>query len=154
MTWWYKNFTIPMCSPVHNRSLLIHIVPFILTRSVFPEMWKIANIIPLFERMIKYCFNNDRPVSLLLTSSKLLKEIMYEVLLECLNEHKIFVEYEVRDLFPWAILTKTMISYFLNIEKIWNSAQIKLSSTLNFYRRYFFDAWIFTEKSISEIDAD
>ena len=48
------------------------------------------------------------------------------------------IAYEVRDLFPWEMLTKTAISCFLNVQKFWNSAQINLSSTLNFYRRYFF----------------
>ena len=62
--------------------------------------------------------------------------------------------YEVRDLFPWEMFTKMVISFLLNVEKIWNSAQINLSSTLNFYRRYVFDATISTEKSTSEIDAD
>ena len=62
--------------------------------------------------------------------------------------------YEVRDLFPWEILTKMVISCLQNVEKIWNSAQINLSSTLNFYRKYFFDATISTEKSTIEIDAD
>ena len=37
--------------------------------------------------------------------------------------------------------------------KIWNSVQINLSSTLNFYRKYFFDAMISNEKLTSEIDA-
>ena len=46
--------------------------------------------------------------------------------------------YEARDLFPWQMLTKTAISCFLNVQKIWHSAQINLSSTLNFYRRYCF----------------
>ena len=45
--------------------------------------------------------------------------------------------YVARDLFPWEMLTKTMISCFLNVGQIWNSAQINLSSTLKFYRRYF-----------------
>ena len=62
--------------------------------------------------------------------------------------------YEVRDLFPWEMFTKMGISCLLNVEKIWNSAQINLSLTLNFYRRYVFDATISTEKSTSEIDAD
>ena len=44
----------------------------------------------------------------------------------------------------------------LIVEKIWNSAQINLSSILNIYRKYVFDATIglSTEKSTSEIDAD
>ena len=66
----------------------------------------------------------------------------------------VFVIYEVRDLFPWEMFNKMVISCLLNVEKVWNPAQIKLSSTLNFYRRYVFDATISTEKSTSEIDAD
>ena len=38
--------------------------------------------------------------------------------------------------------------------KNWNSAQILLSSTLDIYPKYFFDAEKSTEKSTSEIDAD
>ena len=57
--------------------------------------------------------------------------------------------YEVRDLFPWEMFTKMVISCLLNVEKIWNSAQINLSSILKFYRRYIFNATIFTEKSTS-----
>ena len=46
-------------------------------------------------------------------------------------------KYEVRDLFPWEMLTRIVIPYLLNFETMWNSAQINLSSTLNFYRKYF-----------------
>ena len=63
-------------------------------------------------------------------------------------------KYEVRDLFPLEMLTKMGISYLLNVEKTWNSAQLNLSPTLNFYQKYMFEATIFTEKSSSEIDAD
>ena len=62
--------------------------------------------------------------------------------------------YEVRDLLLREMLTKTVISCFLNVEKIWNSAHINLSSTPNFYRRFFFDATISIEQSTSEINAD
>ena len=46
--------------------------------------------------------------------------------------------YEVRDLFPWEMITKMVISCLLNVEKIWNSAQINLSSTLNFLKKILF----------------
>ena len=62
--------------------------------------------------------------------------------------------YEVRDLFPCGMLIKMVISCYLNVEKIWNSAQINLSSTLNFYQKYFLDATISTKESTSEINAD
>ena len=62
--------------------------------------------------------------------------------------------YEVRDLFPWKMTTKMIISCLLDVQKIWNLAQIDLSSTWHFYRKYFFEATISTEKSTSEMDAD
>ena len=40
------------------------------------------------------------------------------------------------------------------LKKIWNSAQLNLSSTWNFYRKFFFEATISTVNSTSEIDAD
>ena len=64
------------------------------------------------------------------------------------------IVYEVRDLFPWEKLAKIVISYLLNVKKKLNSAQIKLSPTLNLYRKKFFDATISAEKSTREIDAD
>ena len=39
-------------------------------------------------------------------------------------------------------------------KKIWNSAQINLSSILNFYQKYVIDATISIEKWSNEIDAD
>ena len=47
------------------------------------------------------------------------------------------------------MLTKTVISYLLNVEKNWNSGQPNLSLTLYFHRKcvVFFDAAISTEKS-------
>ena len=73
-----------------------------------------------------------------------------------LNEiiHESTLIYEVRDLFPWEMLTKMTISCLLSVEKIWNLAQINWSSILNFHRKYVFDETISTEKSTSEIDAD
>ena len=48
-----------------------------------------------------------------------------------------------------------IIACLLNVKnKIWNLAQVNLSSTRNFYRKYFLEATISTEKSTSEIDAD
>ena len=62
--------------------------------------------------------------------------------------------YEVRDLFPWEMLTKMATSCLLRVETIWNSTQITLSSILNFYRKHVLETTISTEKSTSEINAD
>ena len=64
------------------------------------------------------------------------------------------IYYEVTDLFPWEILTKMAIACLLNVEKIWNSAQINLSSISKVCRKHVFDTTISSEKSASEIDAD
>ena len=69
-----------------------------------------------------------------------------------MEANDIIMAYEVRDLFTREMITKMVISRLLNVEKIWNSAQINLSST--FYRKYCFDATISTKKSTIEIDAD
>ena len=58
--------------------------------------------------------------------------------------------YEVRDLFLWEMLTETAISYFLNVEKIWNSAQRNLSSILQFYRGYFFSTQQYPPREIDQ----
>ena len=50
--------------------------------------------------------------------------------------------------------SQMIIACLLKFKQIWDSAQINLSSTRNFYRKYFFEATISTEKSTSEIDAD
>ena len=44
--------------------------------------------------------------------------------------------YKVRDPLPWEMLTKLVIPCLLNVVKIWNSAEINLSSTFNFYRTF------------------
>ena len=62
--------------------------------------------------------------------------------------------YEVRDLFPWEMLTKMVIWCLLNAGKNWNSAQINLCSILNVYQKYVFDVTLSTEKSTNDIDAD
>ena len=67
----------------------------------------------------------------------------------CFGQH-----YEVRDLFPWEMLTKMLKSYLPYVIKKLKSTHIDLSSTLNFYRKYCFDATQSTQKSTSEIDAD
>ena len=40
--------------------------------------------------------------------------------------------YVVMDLFPGEILTKLVMCYLLKAENYWNSAQINVSSSLNF----------------------
>ena len=79
-----------------------------------------------------------RPNTLAFPRTILQRLVLLSVIL---NSYRYFCStdnrYEVRDLFPWEMPTKTAISCFLNVEKILNSAQINLSSTFNFLLKIF-----------------
>ena len=77
------------CVFQHKANPLSYICNLFLTHGVFPETLKIANVIPLFRKDNQMFFNNYRPVSLLCTFSKIFEKVMYERLLDFLNEHKI-----------------------------------------------------------------
>ena len=76
------------CIFQHIANPLSYICNLSLTHGVFPETLKTANVIPLFKKDNQMFFNNYRPVSLLCTFSKILEKVMYERLLDFLNEHK------------------------------------------------------------------
>ena len=62
-----------------------------LIEGVFPTELKIANVLPLYKSDDPFCFNNYRPVSLLCVLSKVFEKVMYNRLLNFLEEHKFFV---------------------------------------------------------------
>ena len=45
---------------------------------VFPEKMKLAEVVPLYKSKEKYLTNNYRPISLLITISKLLEKVIYK----------------------------------------------------------------------------
>ena len=82
------------CVFQHIANPLSYICNSSLTHGVFQETLKTANVIPLFKKDNQMFFNNYRPVSLLSTFSKILEKVMYERLLDFLNEHKIIFQYQ------------------------------------------------------------
>ena len=44
----------------------------------FPDKMKLAEVVPLYKSKEKYFMNNYRPISLLITFSKLLEKIIYK----------------------------------------------------------------------------
>ena len=62
---------------------------FSLETGQFPENMKNAEIIPLFKKGAKYLLENYRPISLLITLSKLLKKCIYHRLYNFLNKNNI-----------------------------------------------------------------
>ena len=62
-----SNISIPLCE-VFNKSL---------KEGSFPSAMKLADVVPLYKSKEKYYTTNYRPISLLLTTSKLLEKIIY-----------------------------------------------------------------------------
>ena len=73
---------------------LSHIFNLSVMDGVFPDILKIANVVPLFKKEDPMLFSNYRPVSLLCTLSKVLERIMYNRVIEFLNEHEILFKYQ------------------------------------------------------------
>ena len=48
-----------------------------MTTGVFPDVMKIAEVVPLYKGKARYEVENYRPISLLLTISKLLEKLIY-----------------------------------------------------------------------------
>ena len=54
-----------------------------------PQLWKLANVVPVFKSGNKQIIPNYRPISLLSTSSKRLEHIIHKHIVEYLNAHNI-----------------------------------------------------------------
>ena len=63
---------------------------------IFPEIMKLADIVPLYKSKEKYLETNYRPISLLTTMSKLLEKIVYVRVYEFLNSSGQFYESQYR----------------------------------------------------------
>ena len=86
---------------------------------IFPEELKIANVIPLFKKDNAMVFNNYRPVSLLCTLSKVFERIMYNRLIDFLNENKILFEYQ----FGFRKNHSTQLALTFLMDKLMNSIE-------------------------------
>ena len=57
--------------------ILVHIFNESIVKGIFPENMKVAHIVPLYKGKEKYLAENYRPISLLITVSKLLENVVY-----------------------------------------------------------------------------
>ena len=72
------NISIPL-SMILNKSL---------KEGAFPDTMKLADVVPLYKSKEKYFTTNYRPISLLLTTSKLIKKIIYTRVYTFLTNHQ------------------------------------------------------------------
>ena len=64
---------------------LVYLFNKSLSDSIFPAGMKMAEVIPLYKGKERFLSNNYRPISLLITLSKLLEKIVYKQTYEFLN---------------------------------------------------------------------
>ena len=61
-----------------------------LSAGIFPELMKHAEVVPLYKSGIKLETTNYRPISLLLTISKILEQFVYKEIYTFLNDGQLF----------------------------------------------------------------
>ena len=64
----------------------------ILTTGIFPDKLKTAKVIPIYKKGEETLFCNYRPISILLTISKLIKTIIYDQLDSFLKRYKLMYD--------------------------------------------------------------
>ena len=75
-------------------SQLLHIFEMSLKYCIFPNEWKIANIVPLFKGGIKEDVSNYRPVSLLPIPGKILESIIHDHIVTFFENNNLLCDHQ------------------------------------------------------------
>ena len=73
---------------------LTYVCNLSLNEGIFPDILKIATVIPLYKKDDPVFFNNYRPVSLLCSLSKVLEKLMYNRVISFLDDNNILFKYQ------------------------------------------------------------
>ena len=71
---------------------LVHLFNLSFSTWVFPDLLKIANVIPIFKKGDSQDYNNYRPVSLVSNLSKLIEKITHKRIYNFLEKHSLLFE--------------------------------------------------------------
>ena len=88
----YDNISNKLLKQIKYSILkpLVHIFNLSIVSGVFPVNMKLSEVIPLYKKGSKDQMNNYRPISLLITISKLLEKCMYTCLYKFIAKNNIF----------------------------------------------------------------
>ena len=64
----------------------------ILLTSIYPNIWKLANVIPIFKKGVKQVINNYRPISLLPICGKMFEKIVFNNLYSYLDANNLITK--------------------------------------------------------------
>ena len=112
VTLYFKKIKYAVLTP------LIHIFNLSITSGEFPENMKLSKIIPLYKKGAKNLMENYRPISLLITLSKLLEKCMYTCLYNFLNINNIFYKKNSMASEPIIHVSKLYKTYMVTYYKI------------------------------------
>ena len=73
---------------------LVHICNISLTTGIFPDELKRASVVPIFKSEDDMVFSNYRPVSILPIFLKLLERLVYNRLVEFINDNKLLYDFQ------------------------------------------------------------
>ena len=91
---------------------LTFIVNLSLTTGVFPDVLKIAKIIPLYKKGDPELFTNYRPISVLPFFSKIFEKVVYNQLIAFLEKHQILYDFQFG--FRRGYSTEMAVNYLIN----------------------------------------
>ena len=110
-----------------------------MLNGIFPEQMKLAEVVPLYKSKERYLISNYRPISLLITLSKILEKVIYKRTYQFLNQNDQFYnsqygfrsqhscEHAIAELVGNILKNKengkTTISLFLDLSKAFDSLQ-------------------------------
>ena len=71
---------------------LVYLINFSFSTGVFPDLLRIANIIPVLEKGDRQDYNNYRPISLISNLSKLIEKLAHKRLYNFLEKYSLLFE--------------------------------------------------------------
>ena len=71
---------------------LVYLVNFMFSNGIFPDVLKIAKVIPLYKSDSNQSVENYRPISLLSPFSKIIEKLIKSRLISFLNKNKILYD--------------------------------------------------------------
>ena len=88
-----SSFILKIACPVVSKSLAKIFKPS-LEAGIFPEVWKLARMAPIFNTGVKSDMSNYRPISVLFLVARAFKKIVYEQLYDYFEKNRFLTKYQ------------------------------------------------------------
>ena len=96
----------------------------ILLTSIYPDIWKLANVTPIFKKVDKQLIKKSRPISLLPTCGKIFEKIIFNNLYSYLNVNNVITKNQ-SDFCPGDSTTNQLLYPVNEIHQAFENPNIK-----------------------------